>query len=146
MPRRARGAWFGLSLGTGRDDLITALVWGIAAQVASLARAMGRDAGRSLERLRVDGGLTRSSALMQAQADLLQVPVECYPSPDATALGAAALARLGAGAAATPADAVGEWSPAAEFEPRMAAGEAEERLQRWRAAALARTELARESR
>jgi len=142
----ARGAWFGLSLATRRDDLIRALVWGIAAQVASLARAMGRDAGRSLERLRVDGGLTRSSALMQAQADLLQVPVECYPSPDATALGAAALARLGARAAATPADAVGEWSPAAEFEPRRAAGEAEERLQRWRAAALALTELARESR
>jgi hypothetical protein len=31
------------------------------------------------------------------------------------------------------------------FEPRMAAGEAEERQQRWQAAALALTELARES-
>ena len=51
---------------------------------------MGEDAGRPLERLRVDGGLTRSATLMQAQADLLQSPVECYPSPDATALGAAA--------------------------------------------------------
>jgi glycerol kinase len=121
-------------------------VWGIAAQVASLARAMGEDAGRPLERLRVDGGLTRSATLMQAQADLLQAPVECYPSPDATALGAAALARLGARAAVTPADAVGEWSPAAVFEPRLAAGEAEELLRRWQAAALALAELARESR
>jgi glycerol kinase len=142
----ARGAWFGLSLATSRDDLIRALVWGIAAQVASLARAMGEDAGRPLERLRVDGGLTRSATLMQAQADLLQAPVECYPSPDATALGAAALARLGAGAAVTPEDAVGEWSPAAVFEPLTAAGEAEERLQRWQAAALALVELARERR
>ena len=34
----------------------------------------------------------------------------------------------------------------AVFEPRMAAGEAEERLRRWQAAALALAELARESR
>ena len=47
-----------------------------------------------LTRLRVDGGLTRSAVLMQAQADLAQLPVEVYPSPHATALGAAACARL----------------------------------------------------
>jgi glycerol kinase len=142
----ARGAWFGLSLATRRDDLVRALVWGIAAQIASLARAMGEDAGRPLERLRVDGGLTRSATLMQAQADLLQAPVELYPSADATALGAGALARLGAGSAITPPEAVGSWAPAAVFEPRMPAAEAEERLGRWQAAALALAELAGEDR
>jgi glycerol kinase len=138
----ARGAWFGLSLATRRDDLVRAVLWGIAAQIASLARAMGEDAGRPLERLRVDGGLIRSAALMQAQADLLQAPVELYPSADATALGAGALARLGAGMASTPAEAVGSWAPAAVFEPRMPAAEAEERLGRWQAAALALAQLA----
>jgi glycerol kinase len=138
----ARGAWLGLSLATRRDDLVAAVVWGIAAQIATLARAMGEDAGRPLERLRVDGGLTRSSTLMQAQADLLQAPVELYPSADATALGAGALARLGAGGASTPALAVGGWAPAAVFEPRMRAAEAEERLARWEAAALALAGLA----
>jgi glycerol kinase len=138
----ARGAWLGLSLATRRDDLVAAVVWGIAAQIATLARAMGDDAGRPLERLRVDGGLTRSSTLMQAQADLLQMPIELYPSTDATALGAGALARLGAGGASTPAQAVGGWAPAAVFEPRMRAAEAEERLARWQAAALALAGLA----
>jgi len=138
----ARGGWLGLSLGTHRDDLVSALVWGIAAQVASLAQAMGGDIGRSLERLRVDGGLTRSSALMQAQADLLQAPVELYPSPDATALGVGAFARLGSGAASTPHEAVGSWTSSAVFEPRMEAAEAEERLARWHAAAVALAELA----
>jgi glycerol kinase len=133
----ARGGWVGLSLATRRDDLVRAVILGIAAQVAALARAMGDDAGRPLERLRVDGGLTRSAALMQAQADLLQAPVELYPAADATALGVGALARLGAGEAATPAEAVGDWSPAAVFEPRMPAAEAEERLARWDAAARA---------
>jgi glycerol kinase len=139
----ARGGWLGLSLATRREDLVTAVVWGIAAQVASLARAMGKDMGRPLERLRVDGGLTRSAALMQAQADLLQAPVERYPSADATALGVGALARLGAGAAATPAEAVGSWLPEQVFEPQLNAAEAEERLARWEAAAASLAELSR---
>jgi glycerol kinase len=140
----ARGGWLGLSLATRRADLVRAVIWGIAAQVASLARAMGGDIGRPLDRLRVDGGLTRSAALMQAQADLLQAPVELYPSPDATALGVGALARLGSRAAATPAEAVGEWSPVAVFEPQLDASEAAERLARWEAAARALADLARE--
>jgi glycerol kinase len=142
----ARGGWLGLSLATRRDDLVRAVVWGIAAQVASLARAMGDDAGRPLERLRVDGGLTRSSALMQAQADLLQAPVELYPSPDATGLGVGALARLGSKTATAPEEAVGSWSPAAVFEPQMQVEEARERLARWEAAAGALAALAQDSR
>ena len=138
----ARGAWLGLSLASERSDLVRALIWGIAAQVASLAGAMGGDLGRPLERLRVDGGLTRSKALMQAQADLLQVPVEVYPSPDATALGVGAFARLGSGAAANPAAAVGEWKPTAVFEPTVGADEATERLERWERAATALADLA----
>jgi len=139
----ARGGWLGLSLATSRDDLVRAVIWGIAAQVASLARAMGDDMGRHLERLRVDGGLTRSKALMQAQADLLQAPVERYPSADATALGAGALARLGSGAASAPQEAVGDWTPAEVFEPRMTPAEAQERLARWEAAAAALADLSR---
>jgi glycerol kinase len=140
----ARGAWLGLSLASRREDLVRAVVWGIAAQIATLAEAIGGDVGRPLERLRVDGGLTRSASLMQAQADLLRAPVELYPSADATALGVGALARLGAGDAGTPARAVGAWAPAAVFEPRMPAAEAEERLARWKAAALALAQLARD--
>jgi glycerol kinase len=138
----ARGGWLGLSLATRRDDLVRAVIWGIAAQVASLAKAMGGDIGRPLERLRVDGGLTRSAALMQAQADLLQAPVELYPSADATALGVGALARLGSGGAKTPREAVGEWKSIAVFEPKLEASAAEEYLSRWHAAAVALAELA----
>jgi len=139
---QARGGWMGLSLATSREDLVRALVWGIAAQVASLAGAMATDLGHPLERLRVDGGLTRSSTLMQAQADLLQAPVELYPSADATALGAGAFARLGTGAVASASEAVGSWAAAATFEPKMSADEAAERLGRWEAAATVLAELA----
>jgi len=138
----ARGGWVGLSLATRRADLVRAVAFGIAAQVAVLGHAMAEDLGRPLERLRVDGGLSRSAVLMQAQADLLQVPVERYPAADATALGVGAFARLGAGGAADPAAAVGDWRPAGVFEPRMGADEAAERLARWRAAADALAALA----
>ena len=127
---------------TTRDDLVRAVAWGIAAQVAALAKAIEHDLGRPLERLRVDGGLTRSRLLMQAQADLLQAPVELYPSADATALGVGAFARLGCGAAASPSEAVGAWTPSAVFEPAMSADEAGDRLARFDAAARALVALA----
>ncbi len=137
----ARGVFTGLSLATSRQQLVRAVVEGIAAQVAWLARAAAADLGRPLARLRVDGGLTRSRVLMQAQADLLQAPVEVYPSPHATALGVAALARLGAGAATDAASAIGTWQPAAVYEPRISTDEAEMRLQRWRRVAEATMDL-----
>jgi glycerol kinase len=111
--------------------------------VAWLARAAGDDLGAGLARLRVDGGLTRSRVLMQTQADLLQAPVEVYVSPHATALGVAAFARLGLGAAATMAEAIGAWEPAAVYEPRASRDEADARLDDWRRAAEATVALAR---
>jgi glycerol kinase len=96
MLEAARAAFTGLTLATERGHLVRAAIEGIAAQVALLARAAGDDLGSPLTRLRVDGGLTRSNLLLQVQADLLQAPVEVYPSPHATALGVAAFADLGA--------------------------------------------------
>ncbi len=136
----ARGVFTGLGLATGRGELVRAVLDGIAAQVAVLAQAIAADLGAGLAALRVDGGLTRSSVLLQTQADLLQCPVTVYPSPHATALGVAALARLGAGAAATPEAALGAWQPAATYEPRIGPAEAAERIARWRRAADAACE------
>ena len=93
--RDARGDIAGLTLDTSPGHLVRALVDGIAAQVVALVDAMAADTGTALAALRVDGGLTGSRLLMQTQADLLQLPVEVFASPDATALGVAAAARLG---------------------------------------------------
>jgi glycerol kinase len=89
------------------------------------------DLGHPLASLRVDGGLTRSRLLMQAQADLLQVPVLICRSPDATALGVAALARLGTGQAASVAEAVkglGAAEVETTVEPSITANQAAERM------------------
>jgi len=123
----AKGAWVGLSLATERAHLVRATLEGVAAAVAWLARGVADDLGAPLARLRVDGGLTRSTALMQLQADLAQLPVEVYPSPHATALG---VAQLGGAPSAA-------WTPVAVYEPAVSEDEAEARLTRWRRAAEA---------
>jgi glycerol kinase len=123
----ARGQLSGLQLSTRAGHIVRAVAEGIAASVALLARAAAADLGESLSSLRVDGGLTRSRVLMQAQADLLQVPVLTSRSPDATALGVAALARLALGGGpAAPTAAPG---PAGQVvHPEISADRAAERL------------------
>ncbi len=93
-----RAIFEGLSLAAGPSELVFAVLEGIAAQTAVLVRAIEQDRGAALTSLKVDGGLTQSVVLMQLLADFIQAPVEVFASPHATALGAAALARWGAGA------------------------------------------------
>jgi glycerol kinase len=97
----ARGVLTGLQLSTERGHVARAVADGIAATVAMLAQAVAADMGAPVTALRVDGGLTRSRVLLQAQADLLQAPVLVSRTPHATALGVAALARLALGQADT---------------------------------------------
>ena len=127
----ARGSFLGLSLSTQREHLVRAVVVGIAAQVTMLARAMEDDLGTSLTALRVDGGLTRSSLLMQLQADLLGVPVEVYPYSCATALGVAALALRGHVGPGAESAVIAGWTPERVFEPSMAPTAADELYGRW---------------
>ncbi|MFV0132492.1 FGGY family carbohydrate kinase [Streptomyces sp. HMX87] len=132
-----RGSLTGLGLDTTPGHLVRALCDGLAAQVAELADAAAADLGSPLTVLRADGGLTRSALLMQTQADLLQRPVEVSVLPDATALGVAALARLGTEPGLTPAEVLPDDAPAAVYEPRITADEAADRLGRFRSAVAA---------
>ncbi|MFE3031629.1 FGGY family carbohydrate kinase [Streptomyces canus] len=129
-----RGSLTGLGLDTGPGQLVRALCEGLAAQVVLLAEAAATELGAPLDALRVDGGLTRSTLLMQTQADLLQRPVEVSALPDATALGVGTLARLGAEPGLEMTEALPDWKPAAVYEPRVSPEEAAERLAAFRTA------------
>lgn len=122
----------GLSLAATRGHLVRAVLEGIAAQVADLMRVFSADMGAPINSLRVDGGLTRSSVLMQAQADLLQVPVEVYPSSHATPIGAAALARLALSPGSRLEDVLWTWEAAQVYTPQWSADRAADFLNRWR--------------
>ena len=125
----------GMTLSTGRGELVRAVVEGIAAQIAVLTELIAADLGAPLTRLRLDGGLTRSAVLMQALADLAQLPVDIYPSAHATAAGAAACARLALDPTLTPAEAVGGWTPSHSYEPAWTADHTVAHLARWKDAA-----------
>ncbi len=130
----ARGTIVGLTRGTKREHIIRAAQESIAYQSADLVFAMERDTGTPLKRLKVDGGASRDSFLMQFQADILQAEV-CKPAQhETTALGVARLAGL----------TVGVWSSADElaaaqkiersYHPQMVEAEREEKLKKWRRA------------
>jgi len=133
----AAASFTGMTLSSGRGHLVRALLEGIAAQVACLADLVAQDLGQPLTRLRVDGGLTRSTVLMQAQADLARIPVEVYPSAHATPLGAAACARLALEPTLGPSEVVGTWTPQHTYEPLWSDDRAADHLARWRRAAAA---------
>lgn len=121
----------GLSLASTRQEMARAVVTGVAAQVAELIEAMGADS-QPLQRLRVDGGLTQSATLMQAQSDLAQIPIDVYPHPDATAIGAAAMARLALEPGLRPTDAIPGWKALRTYEPQWSAVRAQDYLGKWR--------------
>ncbi|MFD4761470.1 FGGY family carbohydrate kinase [Streptomyces sp. NPDC058439] len=133
----ATATFTGMTLSTGKEHLVLAVLQGIAAQVAALCGLVETDLGAPLSRLRADGGLTRSRTLMQAQADLAQVPLDIYASSHATPLGAAALARLALTPGLSLKEAVGDWNPVTVYEPVWSADRAAHYRSTWAAAAEA---------
>lgn len=128
----AQAVFHGIGLATSRADLVTAVLQGLAAQVAELGDLVTRDLGKPLSRLRVDGGLTRSSVFMQTVADLMQIEIDVYPSAHATPLGAAALARKALDPSLTLNEAIVAWQPARTFSPAWSPDRAESFRNHWR--------------
>ena len=128
----ARGAIFGLTLGTNREHIVRATLESIAYQTADVLAAMKSDTGEPLIELRVDGGAAANNYLMQFQADILGIVVERPMQIETTGLGAAYLAGI----------TVGVWKDVDElkihrevesvFIPRMEAFLREVRLTQWR--------------
>ncbi|QGJ68482.1 Glycerol kinase [Planctomycetales bacterium 10988] len=102
----ATGTILGLSRGTSAGHLARAALESMAFQTKDVLDAMQEDAQIPLKRLKVDGGASVNSLLMQFQADLLQTRIERPQVPETTALGAAYLAGL----------AVGYWNDLSEIE------------------------------
>lgn len=93
----ARGCIIGITRGTRREHIIRAAQESIAYQSYDLVRAMEKDTGVSIKELKVDGGASRDSFLMQFQADILDCEVRRPMIRETTALGAAYLAGLAVG-------------------------------------------------
>jgi len=114
----ARGLMIGLTRGTTAAHVARAALESIAYQSADLLDAMQADAGLRLRELRVDGGATVNSALLQFQSDLLRVPAVRPRTIETTALGAAYLAGLAVGFWRDQAEIAALWGAGRTFRPR----------------------------
>lgn len=129
--QEARGLIIGLTRGTGKAHIARAAVESIAFQTADLLTAMRADSHADLAELRVDGGTTRNDALLQFQADILQIPVIRSKTSETTALGAAYLAGLAVGVWLSKSELAEHWQAGGRFEPQMNPSEANSLVQRW---------------
>lgn len=127
----ARGTIVGITRGTTAAHIARAAVESIALQVADLAAAMRSDAASDFAELRVDGGASVNNALLQYQADIMQLPVVRPKVTETTALGAAYLSGLATGVWKGREAIAGHWQVDRRFEPRMSADEAAAIRARW---------------
>lgn len=140
----ARGAVFGLTRGTSKEDFVKATLQSIAYQVRDVTDTMEADTGIQIQSLKVDGGAAMNSFLMQFQSDILGTEIARAKNLETTALGAAFLAGL----------AVGYWKDLEEikelneagevFEPAMNEARKEQLYKSWKKAVAAAQFFAQE--
>jgi glycerol kinase len=93
----ARGVIAGLTRYANKGHIARAALEATAYQTLEVLKAMEKDSGVKLTRLKVDGGMTHNELLMQFQADMLGVPVVRPKVAETTSLGAAYAAGLAVG-------------------------------------------------
>ncbi len=126
----ARALMIGMTRATTRAHVVRAALEGIAFRVRDVLTAMASDAGVPFRTLRVDGGPTQNSFLMQFQADILGVPIQVAETGETTARGAALMAGRALGWW-TQGDIAASWRASAQYEPRLSADERESLYARW---------------
>lgn len=131
---KARGAVFGITRGTNKNDFIKATVQSIAYQIADILRTMREDSGAQLTAIKVDGSVSRNPYLMQFQADITGLTIDRSMYEDTTPLGAAFLAGLAIGYWESPEALAGLSSRGREFTPQMSVKRRKELKKGWKTA------------
>ena len=90
----SRGAIFGLTRDSGRDEIIKATLESLAYQTKDVIDAMEDDSNIEINSLKVDGGACMNNYLMQFQSDILNCEVTRPKIVESTAMGAGYLAGL----------------------------------------------------
>jgi len=131
----ARGLIIGLTRDTTIGHIARATVESMAYQTRDVLDVMQREAGVKLSSLKVDGGAAANNALLQFQADLLDVTVRRPVVAETTALGAAYLAGLAVGYWSGQDDVAHNWALERAFEPSMPSEQRERIYRGWTKAA-----------
>ena len=121
----------GLTLGTGRGELVRAALESVVHQIVDLGDAFAAD-GVRWTMVRADGGMIANDWLAQDLANMLELPVERPANVESTARGAAILASVGVGIHRSIDEATQAMLPPMRvFDPDPANEAREQRLARW---------------
>ena len=130
----ARGTIVGLTRGVNKCHIIRATLESLAYQVHDVIEAMRADSGIELNSLKVDGGASANNFIMQAQADMIQVPVKRPVCVETTAMGAAYLAGLAVGYWNSPKEIISNWEIDRAFMPEISVEERDKKAKGWKKA------------
>lgn len=115
----ARGIIVGLTHYINKGHMARSVLEASAFQTREIFDAMKEDSGIELKNLRVDGGMTANSILMQFQADILEKEVVAPEMPETTVLGAAYAAGLSSGFWDNIESLRSNWKPGQKWTPNM---------------------------
>jgi glycerol kinase len=113
------GMIIGINEDTQRAHIVRAALEALAYQVRDVYEAITSDTGMDIKSLHVDGGASQNHALMQFQADLLNIPVIRPYVAETTALGAAFMAGLATGVWESVDELKKLWREGMRFKPAM---------------------------
>jgi glycerol kinase len=130
----ARGVIVGLTRFVNKGHIARAALEATAFQTREVLDAVNADSGVDLTELKVDGGMVANDALMQFQADILNVPVVRPVVAETTALGAAYAAGLAVGFWANLDELRSNWQEDKRWEPSMDAADRDRTLRLWKKA------------
>lgn len=128
---RATASIVGMTRTTGKAEVVRAGVECIAYQITDIVKAMSEDAGVKVEELRVDGGPTKNTYLMQFQSDIADAVVQVPGSEELSGIGPAYATGL----------ALGVWDDSIfgklnriKYEPKMDSVLRDKKYEGWKAA------------
>jgi glycerol kinase len=130
----ARGVIAGLTGYITKGHIARAALEATAWQVREVVDAMVADSGVALKAMKVDGGMTANSLLMQFQADVLDAPVVLPRVSETTCLGAAYAAGLAVGYWPDVEGLRANWRKAAEWSPAMSVAARNKGYRKWKKA------------
>jgi glycerol kinase len=130
----ARGTLVGLTRGSGRPEVVRAVLEGVAQRGADLVEASEHDSGHPIAALRIDGGMSGNAVFAGALAGAIGRPVEISPVLEATTLGAGLLAGLAVGVYASTDELADTFAPRRTVEPATTESERAAGRERWLAA------------
>ncbi len=129
----ARGAVFGITRNTGKNEFAKAALESVGYQTYDLLEAMKGDWESANDTvLRVDGGMVASDWTMQFLADILDAPVDRPTILETTALGVAWLAGYKAGVWPDMEGFAKAWELDRRFKPEMSATNRIKKIAGWK--------------